>query len=99
MTPSATSTQAVRLAELLDEAERAVVLTGAGISVPSGIPDFRTPGKGLWEKVDPMKVAHIDAFRRDPKAFWKYYRPRFQVLGDKHPNPAHEALSTWKRGR
>ena len=54
-----------------------MALTGAGISVPSGIPDFRTPGKGLWEKVDPMSVATIDAFHRDTKGFWDFYRPRF----------------------
>ena len=45
--------------------------------MPSGIPDFRSPGTGLWEKVDPMEVAHIDAFQRDPKRFWDFYRPRF----------------------
>jgi NAD-dependent deacetylase len=70
-----------------------VALTGAGISVPSGIPDFRTPGKGLWEKVDPMEVAHIDAFHRDTKRFWSFYRPRFETLGDREPNPAHGALA------
>ena len=58
---------AVRLAELIRESECTVALTGAGISVPSGIPDFRTPGTGLWENVDPMEVAHIDAFRSDPE--------------------------------
>jgi len=70
-----------------------VVLTGAGVSVPSGIPDFRTPGKGLWEKVDPMKVAHIDVFRRDPDRFWHFYGDRFATLGDKEPNPAHEIIA------
>ena len=84
---------ALRLAELIGEAGSVVALTGAGISVPSGIPDFRTPGRGLWTKVDPMKVAHIDAFRRDPVRFWEYYRPRFQTLGDKQPNGAHRALA------
>jgi NAD-dependent deacetylase len=70
-----------------------VALTGAGISVPSGIPDFRSPGTGIWENVDPMEVAHIEAFRRDPQRFWQFYRPRFETLGDKEPNAAHRALA------
>jgi NAD-dependent deacetylase len=89
--------QAQRLAELIRESSCAVALTGAGISVPSGIPDFRTPGEGLWEKVDPMEVAHIDAFRRDPATFWSFYRPRFQMLSDVQPNTAHEALAELER--
>ena len=81
------------LARLLEESERTVVLTGAGISVPSGIPDFRSPGTGIWENVNPFEVASIEAFHRDTKRFWDFYRPRFEVLGDKRPNPAHEALA------
>lgn len=61
--------------------------------MPSGIPDFRTPEAGLWENVDPMEVAHIDVFERDPARFWSYYRPRFHSLGDKRPNRAHGALA------
>ena len=86
-----------QLAALLRDARSAVVLTGAGISVPSGIPDFRTPGKGLWEKVDPMQVAHIDAWRRDPDRFWSFYGQRFATLTDKRPNPAHEAVAELER--
>jgi NAD-dependent deacetylase len=86
-----------RLAELIRGSRSTVVLTGAGVSVPSGIPDFRTPGTGLWEDVDPMEVAHIDVFERDPARFWTYYRPRFQTLGDKRPNRAHEALAELER--
>jgi NAD-dependent protein deacetylase/lipoamidase len=82
-----------RLAELIRDSHCTVALTGAGISVPSGIPDFRSPGTGLWEKVDPMEVAHIDVFRRDPGRFWSYYRPRFGMLADKQPNGAHEVLA------
>jgi NAD-dependent deacetylase len=88
---------AEELAALISESERTVALTGAGISVPSGIPDFRTPGKGLWETVDPMQVATIDAFHRDTKRFWDFYRPRFHMLDGKQPNPAHEALAELER--
>ena len=88
---------AARVAELLRASERAVVLTGAGVSVPSGIPDFRTPGKGLWEKVNPMEVAHIDAFRRDPDRFWSFYSQRFTGLVEKRPNAAHEAIAELER--
>lgn len=92
-----TTAAAERLAELIRSSACTVGLTGAGISVPSGIPDFRTPGEGLWEKVDPMEVAHIDAFRADPARFWGFYRPRFQSLGEVEPNPAHEALAELER--
>lgn len=84
---------AERLAELVSSSKTVVALTGAGVSVPSGIPDFRTPETGLWANVDPMEVAHIDVFARDPARFWSYYRPRFHSLGDKRPNGAHEALA------
>jgi NAD-dependent deacetylase len=85
------------LAELVRSAGSVVALTGAGISVPSGIPDFRSPGTGIWENVDPMEVAHIDAWRRDPERFWSFYGERFQTLGDKEPNGAHEALVELER--
>ncbi len=81
-----------RLAELVRGAGSVVALTGAGISVPSGIPDFRSPGTGIWENVDPMEVAHIDVFRRDPQRFWSFYGDRFATLRDKQPNGAHAAL-------
>jgi NAD-dependent deacetylase len=90
---SAVATEAARLAELIRTADSVVALTGAGISVPSGIPDFRSPRTGLWENVDPMEVAHIDAFRRDPQRFWHFYGERFAALEHKCPNRAHEALA------
>jgi NAD-dependent deacetylase len=86
-----------RLAEMIRESGSTVVLTGAGVSVPSGIPDFRTPGTGLWENIDPMEVAHIDVFHRDTARFWSFYRPRFEELAAKRPNPAHEALAELER--
>ncbi len=93
----ATATALERLAEMIRESRCTVALTGAGVSVPSGIPDFRTPETGLWANVDPMEVAHIDVFERDPARFWSYYRPRFASLGDKRPNAAHEALAELER--
>jgi NAD-dependent deacetylase len=88
------------LAGLIRQARSVVALTGAGISVPSGIPDFRSPGSGLWENVNPMEVAHIDAWRADPERFWHFYGNRFQSLEGKEPNGAHRALvELERRGR
>jgi NAD-dependent deacetylase len=95
--PTTRSTNSDRVADLLRNSERAVVLTGAGITVPSGIPDFRSPGTGLWENLDPMEVAHIDAWRRDPDRFWSFYGQRFASLTDKRPNDAHAAVAELER--
>ncbi|HET7590019.1 MAG TPA: NAD-dependent deacylase [Solirubrobacterales bacterium] len=94
---AATSAGVLLLAELLRESRATVVLTGAGISVPSGIPDFRTPGTGLWANVDPMEVAHIDAWRGNPDRFWRFYGDRFASLVDKRPNRAHHAIVELER--
>jgi NAD-dependent deacetylase len=88
---------AARLAELLGSAGRVLALTGAGISVPSGIPDFRSPGTGLWANVDPMEVAHIEVFLREPERFWQFYGSRFAALRGKEPNGAHRALVELER--
>ena len=96
-TSQAHQAPATELAELIEASRSVVALTGAGVSVPSGIPDFRTPGKGLWAKVDPMAVATIDAFHSDTKRFWDFYRPRFHDLADKEPNPAHNVLAELER--
>jgi NAD-dependent deacetylase len=87
-----------RLAELIRSAGSVVALTGAGISVPSGIPDFRSPGTGLWANVDPMEVAHISVWRSDPAGFWAFYGQRFATLEGKEPNAAHRALAALEAG-
>jgi NAD-dependent deacetylase len=84
--------QHVLLAESIRKADSVVALTGAGVSVPSGIPDFRSPGTGLWERVNPMEVAHIDVFHEDPERFWSFYGERFAALQEKQPNSVHRAL-------
>ena len=85
------------LAGLIRSAGSVVALTGAGISVPSGIPDFRSPGTGLWANVDPMEVAHISVWQRDPARFWGFYGQRFAILDGKQPNGAHRALAELER--
>ncbi len=81
-----------RLAELLRERQPCVVLTGAGISTESGIPDFRSR-EGIWARYDPFEVAHIDAFRRDPARVWEFYALRLGVLANAEPNAGHHALA------
>jgi len=75
------------------EAKYAVALTGAGHSTPSGIPDFRSPGSGLWTQVNPEEVASIQAFYRDPEAWYAWYHERGTMFLDAQPNPAHRALA------
>jgi NAD-dependent deacetylase len=87
-----------RAAELLREARHAVALTGAGSSTPSGIPDFRSPGSGVWERVDPMEVASIYTFRRHPDRFYAWIRPMVETLLAAEPNPGHYALAEMEAG-
>jgi NAD-dependent deacetylase len=83
---------AERLANLIRERQPCVVLTGAGVSTESGIPDFRSP-TGLWAQFDSLEFGSIEAFRRDPRRVWSFYKPRISMLTDAQPNPAHIALA------
>ncbi len=87
---------AAALAALVRERQPCVVLTGAGVSTESGIPDFRSD-TGIWADVDPFEVASITAFRRDPARVWGFYRERIGVLRDAEPNAAHLALAELER--
>jgi NAD-dependent deacetylase len=87
---------AEQLAELIRSRQPCVVLTGAGVSTESGIPDFRS-ATGIWVQYDPMEVASIWGFERDPQAAWEFYGRRLGVLADAQPNEAHHALAELER--
>lgn len=80
-------------AELFRNARRAVVLTGAGISTPSGIPDFRSEGTGLWSDNKAMEAASQAIFRTHPERFFSWFRGLAGQIYHAEPNPAHIALA------
>src|SRR3954467_10426984 len=84
------------LPELIRARQPCVVLTGAGVSTESGIPDFRS-ATGLWAEFDPREYATLEAFRSDPHKVWSFYKPRIAVLTEAEPNPAHLALAELER--
>jgi len=89
-----------RVARWLCEAKSVVVLTGAGVSAESGLATFRDPsehGDALWSKYDPMELATIGAFERDPELVTRWYHWRFTKCAEVEPNPGHHALGELER--
>lgn len=82
-----------RLIEKLRSAQRVVVLTGAGISAESGIPTFRDSQTGLWARYSPQDLATPEAFQKDPRLVWDWYRWRMGLIHSAAPNPGHVALA------
>lgn len=80
-------------AELLAKARHAVVLSGAGLSTPSGIPDFRSEGTGLWSRDEPLEVASLTTFRTAPEQFFRWFHPLASQIFNAQPNPGHLTLA------
>jgi NAD-dependent deacetylase len=93
VSPSIDADLITRAARLIKSAQHAIALTGAGISTPSGIPDFRSSGSGLWTRYDPMSVASLTAFRTHPDRFYDWVYPFAETIMQAKPNPAHHALA------
>jgi NAD-dependent deacetylase len=86
-----------KAAALIARSRHTVALTGAGISTPSGIPDFRSAESGLWSQANPFLVASIVGFRLRPSAFYNWIHPLAELLLAARPNPAHYALAELER--
>ena len=93
LAPSKPNLDIQQASHLLLSAKHIVALTGAGISTPSGIPDFRSPGSGIWEHINPLTVASLTTFRHHPDQFFEWVRPLAQLIINANPNPAHVALA------
>ena len=92
-----TQTEIEFAADLFRQAKRAVVLTGAGLSTPSGIPDFRSEGTGLWARDEPLEVASLNTFRVAPERFFNWFRPLARQIFYAQPNPAHLAMASMEK--
>jgi NAD-dependent deacetylase len=89
-------TQLEQLAEMIRSARHALVLTGAGVSTESGLPDYRG-SQGLWGNRRFEELAHIDTWRREPEEFWSFYGARIAQLGAAKPNNGHNAIAELER--
>lgn len=91
------STGIKKVAELIHSSKHVVALTGAGSSTPSGIPDFRSTGSGLWTRYSPMEVASLTTFRHHPERFFEWLRPLVKLMVVAKPNPSHDAFYELER--
>ncbi len=91
--PARAETTLHQAARLISASRYTVALTGAGISTPSGLPDFRSPGTGLWKRYDPAVAASLESFRHDPQIFYHWVRTMMSEWIAAKPNPAHLALA------
>ncbi|MDZ7262420.1 MAG: NAD-dependent deacylase [candidate division KSB1 bacterium] len=80
-----------KLIDLLKNARKVTVLTGAGVSAESGVPTFRGE-EGLWKKFRPEELANFDAFMKNPELVWEWYDYRRKLILEVKPNPGHYAL-------
>ena len=89
--------QVQQAAQMIDDAHSIVILTGAGVSAESGLATFRDPEEGHWSKYDPMELATIHAFNKDPELVTRWYHWRFTRARDVNPNLGHYAIAALQK--
>ncbi|MBO6513279.1 MAG: NAD-dependent deacylase [Phycisphaerales bacterium] len=89
--------QTQQAAQIIDKSQSIVILTGAGVSAESGLATFRDPEEGHWSKYDPMELATIHAFNKDPELVTRWYHWRFTRARDVDPNPGHHAIAALQK--
>lgn len=77
----------------IKNAEKIVAFTGAGVSTQSGIPDYRTPGKGLWTEYSSSEIISIDGFTQKPDKFYKLFESMYDIFFKAEPNITHKFLA------
>ena len=90
------SSDLARFRQILSGSQHLVILTGAGVSAESGVPTFRGAG-GYWRRYQAQQLATPEAFHTNPSLVWEFYHYRREVMGSKHPNPAHTAIADIER--
>lgn len=85
-----------QIAEMLQQAKHVIVFTGAGMSTESGLPDFRSPNRGLWTQFNPDELANLDALKHNTEEFIDFYRARLQAVTDYTPHKGHRILAEWE---
>lgn len=85
------------LAALLQEADNTLVFTGAGMSTESGLPDFRSKNRGLWEKFNPDELANVQALYNNKEAFTSFYQERLGQIHQYQAHIGHQVLAEWEK--
>jgi NAD-dependent deacetylase len=87
----------VTIASWLTNSRKTVVLTGAGMSTESGLPDFRSPRTGLWARFNPSELATVDALHHRHESFVEFYQYRIRTLQQCQPHNGHRLLADWEQ--
>ena len=86
-----------KLVQLLQDSNYTIIFTGAGMSTESGLPDFRSKDRGLWEKFNPNELANVHALIHNTEEFTNFYRYRLSEITKYKPHEGHLVLADWEK--